>query len=449
MMTDDRKDAILTQLKVIIDPDLGKDIVTLGFVQDLVIGDDGAVSFRLNLTTPACPVKDLFVAEAKKRVGELPWVTSVSVQLSATSAKSALLDPAANGLANVTNIIAVSSCKGGVGKSTIAVNLAFNLAQKGAKVGLFDADIYGPSLPTMVHIEDTQLFYQGSMIKPLELDGVKLMSFGYTQTGTDGGPAILRGPIVSQIIKQLLCQTQWGELDYLILDLPPGTGDIQLTLSQIIPITAAVIVTTPQYISFVDVVKGIQMFDTLKVPTIAVIENMSYFICDDCDKQHFIYGHGAKDRLIRQFGIQNSFSLPIQKDITLNCDKGTPAVLASKTFSDLFSPITDAIVREISKMRYQTTSLPELRHSEFEGIVMKVGDIYYSISPADLRLSCQCARCVDEWTGAPLLKTEDIAPDIVPLQLKPVGSYAIGINWSDGHSSLYPYEQLLSQMLPV
>lgn len=357
------------------------------------------------------------------------------------------LQQRAPGLQRVTHMVAVSSCKGGVGKSTVAVNLACALMKKGARVGLFDADVYGPSLPTLVRPDHTDLFSQNEMILPIDFKGLKCMSFGYVPTAPGGsGAAILRGPMVTQIINQLLTGTAWGELDYLIIDMPPGTGDVQLTLTQLIPLTAAVIVTTPQEISFVDVVKGIQMFDKLKVPTVAVVQNMAYFQCDGCDKKHYLFGPGVRQRLVDQFGIRNAFDLPLTPELSRYSDAGTPLVLEAPAhpLSEAFDAIADATVSAIDRLKMDSEGPPAIRFVIGRGIVVTWPDgKEQDIDPATLRRQCQCALCVEETTGRPLLDPGRVSEDIYPSEIHPMGNYAVAIHWSDGHtSSIYPYESL-------
>ena len=440
-MSEDRKQAVLTALSAIQDPDLNQDIVSLGFVTQLDIQDNGAVSLTLNLTTPACPVKTIFEADAKALVSALPWVTSVKVTMTATSTGMKAMG---KGLSKVANIIAVSSCKGGVGKSTVAVNLAYALSQLGAKVGIFDADVYGPSLPTMVAADQTQLYFNEGFIEPPVYHGVKLMSFAYTQDAeTESSPAMMRGPMVSQVINQLLTGTQWGALDYLVLDLPPGTGDIQLTLAQLIPITAAVIVTTPQKISFVDVIKGIEMFDKLSVPSVAVVENMSYFLCDGCDKQHYIFGRGALQSLVNEFGFSHVIELPVDPQVSPSGDSGVPLVVGYPTsqIAEKFRTLAGAVAREVSKLVHLKEKMPVAEYIPSRGVVLRQESHEWVVPARELRAACRCARCQDEWTGERQISVADIPESIAPVGMSPVGNYALGINWNDGHSSIFPYSQ--------
>ncbi|MGE4170056.1 MAG: P-loop NTPase [Candidatus Margulisiibacteriota bacterium] len=432
---------ILEALSAIIDPDLNQDIVSLGFVQNLLISDEGNVSFTLELTTPACPVKDLFVKEATDRVKALGWPQDVRVSLSAQ--KRNVLRQQGKGLEGVQRIIAVHSCKGGVGKSTVAVNLAYSLAALGASVGLFDADVYGPSLPTMVKLDSMELFMKGGLIAPLLKQGVKLMSFGYTQaTSGETGPAILRGPIVSQIINQLLTGTAWGDLDYLVLDMPPGTGDIAITVSQLVPITAAVVVTTPQELSFVDVIKGIQMFDSLKIPVVTVVENMSYFECGNCQEKHRIYGQGAAKKLVNEFGFEHVIELPIDPKVASAGDNGLPLVKQTESSSShrAFEHLAETVVREVSRLDALGAIHPTISFDEGLGLVALYSSGQTLAIPAvEARYLCRCAHCQDEFTGQQKLDKVAIDPDIRVTALQPIGNYAVGLTWSDGHSSIFPY----------
>ncbi len=448
-----RESEILDSMRHIMDPDLGKDIVSLGFIKDLAITEDGQVAFKVELTTPACPVKDRFKAACEEAVRKLPWVRQVSVAMTAQPRGAAHpLAARAPGLEKVRHIIAVSSCKGGVGKSTTAVNLAYSLARLGAQVGLFDADVYGPSLPTLVAPARTELFMRGDFIVPPEHEGVRLMSFGFVPQGPGGGAAIMRGPMVTQVINQLLTTTDWGELDYLVIDMPPGTGDIQLTLTQIIPIAAAVIVTTPQQLSFVDVVKGIQMFDKLKVPTVAVVENMSYFLCPDNGRKYYVFGQGARQKLVDQFGIRNAFEMPLEPEISRLSDSGTPVVLADRdgAAARLYGEIAAAVVREVAKLQHGGAARPKVSFGADNGIQLTLasGEVR-RCSPAAVRRACRCAGCIEEFSGKPLLDPDSVPETVYPRAITPMGNYAVAIAWSDGHnSSIYPYELLLKLAQP-
>lgn len=442
-----RENEILTQLAKVIEPIQKQDILTLGLIQNLNISDDGSVTFTLDAATQPEEIRQSMKQSCDKVLSDIPWITNVMIMLPPPrQARENPLTSKSPGLKMVKHIIAVSSCKGGVGKSTVSVNLAYALSGLGHKVGLFDADIYGPSLPTMVHVEGAQLYQEDEMIVPLAYMGVKLMSFGYVPSAA-GNAAIMRGPMVTQIINQLLTTTNWGQLDYLILDLPPGTGDVQLTLTQLIPITAAVIVTTPQQLSFVDVVKGIQMFDKLKVPTVSIVENMCYFICPGCATKHYLFGQGARQRIVDQYGIHNSFEMPVDPDLSRCGDGGIPFILMQPKSepANVFIKLAESVHREVGQLELNLRLRPRIAFAPGKGVEVKLDDQHSgTIHPAELRRKCRCANCIEEFSGKALLRPEDVPDNVYPLRMQPMGNYAIAIQWSDGHSSsIYPYDMLL------
>ncbi|KAG8635794.1 hypothetical protein MANES_16G070800v8 [Manihot esculenta] len=392
--SDTAESDVLKALSQIIDPDFGTDIVSCGFVKDLEIDEaQGEVSFRLELTTPACPVKDMFEQRANEVVAMIPWVKNVKVTMSAQPARPVFAGQLPAGLQTISNIVAVSSCKGGVGKSTVAVNLAYTLAGMGARVGIFDADVYGPSLPTMVSPENRLLEMNAEKrtIIPTEYMGVKLVSFGFAGQGR----AIMRGPMVSGVINQLLTTTEWGELDYLVIDMPPGTGDIQLTLCQVVPLTAAVIVTTPQKLAFIDVAKGVRMFSKLKVPCIAVVENMCHFDADG--KRYYPFGRGSGSQVVQQFGIPHLFELPIRPTLSASGDSGIPEAVAdpqgevAKTFQNLGV----CVVQQCAKIRQQVSTAVTYDKS-IKAIKVKVpdSDEEFLLHPATVRRNDRSAQSV-------------------------------------------------------
>jgi ATP-binding protein involved in chromosome partitioning len=321
--------SVLEVLRPVQDPELRKSLVELNMIRNVKIAD-GTVSFTLVLTTPACPLREFIVEDCEKAVKKLPGVTNVSVEVTAETPQQKSL-PDRSGVPGVKNIIAVSSGKGGVGKSTVAVNVAVALAQTGAKVGLLDADIYGPNDPTMLGLADAQIVVRstetGEVLEPAFNHGVKLVSMGFLIDRDQ--PVIWRGPMLNGVIRQFLYQVQWGELDYLIVDMPPGTGDAQLTLTQSVPMSGAVIVTTPQTVALLDSRKGLRMFQQMNVPVLGMIENMSYFIPPDMpDKQYDIFGSGGGSKTASELGVPLLGCIPLEISTRVGGDNGVPIVVA-------------------------------------------------------------------------------------------------------------------------
>ncbi|NJM73963.1 MAG: Mrp/NBP35 family ATP-binding protein [Scytonema sp. RU_4_4] len=321
--------SVLEVLRPVQDPELRKSLVDLNMIRNIKI-DEGKVNFTLVLTTPACPLREFIVEDCKKAVLQLPGVLEVSVEVTAETPQQKTLSDR-TGVPGVKNIIAVSSGKGGVGKSTIAVNVAVALAQTGAKVGLLDADIYGPNDPTMLGLGDAQMIVRstekGEILEPAFNHGVKLVSMGFLIDQDQ--PVIWRGPMLNGVIRQFLYQVQWGELDYLIVDMPPGTGDAQLTLTQAVPMAGAVIVTTPQNVALLDSRKGLRMFQQMNVPILGIVENMSYFIPPDMpDKQYDIFGSGGGSKTAAELGVPLLGCVPLEISTRIGGDKGVPVVIA-------------------------------------------------------------------------------------------------------------------------
>ncbi|MDA0986986.1 MAG: iron-sulfur cluster carrier protein ApbC [Bacteroidetes bacterium] len=310
---------VLEALKIVKDPDLHKDIVTLQFVKNIII-DDNNLKLDIELTTPACPVKEELKAESEKAIRSTIEVNKIEINMTSnvTSRQVAARAPI---LPGVKNTIAVASGKGGVGKSTVAVNLAVALKNSGAKVGVVDCDIYGPSIPLMFDIKEKPQMHNQKLM-PIEKYGIKVMSIGFL---VDPMQAVIwRGPMASGAVKQFLTDVDWGELDYLIFDFPPGTGDIQLTIVQQIPLTGAVIVTTPQEISLADARKGLVMFNKVNVPILGIIENMSYYICSHCGERENIFDFGGGERAATQMKVPFLGEIPIDIKLRIGGDKGIP-----------------------------------------------------------------------------------------------------------------------------
>ena len=317
-------DQVLEKLSTVIDPDLKKDIVSMGMIKDLEL-NSGNLKFTLELTTPACPFNVEIEDDVRKAVDDLDGINNLDMKVTAKVMEGRSLD-ADTAMATVKNIIGVASGKGGVGKSTVALNLALVLSQTGAKVGLLDADVYGPSIPLMLGMGKANMEVADNKLQPAESNGLKVVSFGFFAE-QEHQAAIYRGPIISGILKQFLVDTNWSELDYLIVDLPPGTGDIPLTLAQTIPITGILVVTTPQEVASNVAVKAIGMFNKLNVPIIGVVENMSSFVCPNCNDNHYIFGQGGAKKISEKYNIPFIGEIPLHPGIMEGSDKGKPVVI--------------------------------------------------------------------------------------------------------------------------
>jgi len=319
-------DQVLEKLSTVIDPDLKKDIVSMGMIKNLELDNDN-LKFTLELTTPACPFNVEIEDDVRKAIADLSDLKNFDLKVTAKVMEGRSLDDD-TGMATVKNIIGVASGKGGVGKSTVSLNLALALSESGAKVGLLDADIYGPSIPLMLGMKDGSMEVEDNKLQPADSHGLKVVSFGFFADQSNQA-AIYRGPIISGILKQFLVDTNWSELDYLIVDLPPGTGDIPLTLAQTIPITGILVVTTPQDVASHVAVKAVSMFEKLNVPIIGVVENMSHFICPNCDDKHYIFGEGGAKKISEQFKMPFLGEIPLNAGIMSGSDLGKPIMITN------------------------------------------------------------------------------------------------------------------------
>ncbi len=318
------QNAVLDALKVVTDPDLHRDIVSLGFIKDLKI-DGGHVSFTIELTTPACPVKDQMRDQARAAAMNVPGVSSVDVQMSARVREAVGADGSRQVVPGVKNVIAVGAGKGGVGKTTVAVNLAIALAKSGGKVGIIDADIYGPNVPIMLGMK-AQLTTDGQKIIPAERYGLQVISMGFLTA--DDAPIIWRGPMLHGAVQQFFREVRWTDLDYLVVDLPPGTGDVALSLSQTVPVAGAIVVTTPQQVSLADSRRAIAMYKKLNIPTLGIVENMSYFVCTNCQHEAEIFGHGGGEQMAADLGVPFIGRIPLYQAIREGGDSGVPLVIS-------------------------------------------------------------------------------------------------------------------------
>lgn len=344
------KEAVLAALRNVQDPDIKKDLVTLNMIQDIEI-DGNKLGFTVMLTTPACPLKELIRKDCEeaiaKYIGEDIEVTvTMSSHVTSTRDNAPLLP-------GVKNIIAVASGKGGVGKSTVTANLAVALAKQGAKVGVIDADIFGPSMPTMFNCEHEQpgIKKEGdkNLIIPVQQYGVKLISIGLLTPAENA--VVWRGPMASSALKQFIADTEWGELDYLFIDLPPGTSDIHLTLVQTVPVTGAVLVTTPQKVAIADAQKGLNMFQQaqINVPVLGVIENMAYFTPEELpENKYYIFGKGGGRKLAEKHNVPFIGEIPLVQGIREGGDVGYPAIMNSDITGEAFKNVAEVVAQQIA-----------------------------------------------------------------------------------------------------
>ncbi len=339
------KDAVWASLATVQDPELFKDLVTLKMVKDVRICN-GAVSIDIELTTPACPMRSKIEKDVSDAVLKLSGATAVSVKFGANVRPS---NDQRNILPEVRNVIAVGAGKGGVGKSTVAVNLAVGLALAGARVGLLDADVYGPSIPIMTGLSDAQPSVVDEKIIPFNWGSapqpIKVMSIGFIVQKEKA--LIWRGPMVHGVIRQFLEQVQWGELDYLIVDLPPGTGDVSLTLAQSIPLTGAVIVATPQEVALADARRAVRMFQQLGVWILGVVENMSYFTCEH-GTRHDLFGSGGAQQMAQEMGLPVIGQLPLEMAVRINSDTGDPFANFSGKIQSQMKSMVENLAGQIS-----------------------------------------------------------------------------------------------------
>jgi len=348
--------SVLEALKVVRDPDLNRDIVSLGFVKDLAI-DQGRVALTIELTTPACPVKDQMRDQARAAVMQLPGVTSVDVKMSARVREAVGADGSRQAVPGVKNVIAVGAGKGGVGKTTVAVNLAIALAKCGSRVGLIDGDIYGPNVPIMLGMK-AQLVTDGQKIVPAEKFDLQIISMGFL-TGDDA-PIIWRGPMLHGALQQFFREVRWVDLDYLVVDLPPGTGDIALSLSQTVPVAGAIVVTTPQQVSLADTRRAVAMYKKLNISPLGVIENMSYFVCPNCAHEADIFGRGGGEKMAADLGVPFIGRIPIYQPIREGGDIGIPLMISEpeSPAARAFMAAAERTAAQVSIASYNRPTIP-------------------------------------------------------------------------------------------
>jgi len=344
-------DEVLRALSVVKDPDLGRDLVTLGMIENVNIDQTGNVSFTIVLTTPACPVKEQLKQQSESVVSAIPGVRGVTAEVTSRVRSGTMTQR--EGIPGVSNTIAVGSGKGGVGKSTVAVNLALALAREGASVGLLDADVYAPNVPLMMGSNARPQHSPDGKIIPVEAYGIKLISMGFFID--PDSPVIWRGPMLTKLLTQFMYDVQWGELDYLVMDMPPGTGDVQLTAAQQLPLTGAVMVSTPQDVALLDAGKALMMFKKLNVPVLGIVENMSTFVCPHCNEPTDLFGHGGAQAAAVRYGVPFLGEIPLHLRIREGGDSGRPIVASEPNSpqADNFIQVARNLAAQVSVVAYK------------------------------------------------------------------------------------------------
>ena len=349
--------AVLDALRAVKDPDLHKDIVALGFVKNLRLEGE-RVAFTIELTTPACPVKDLMRDQARAVVQALPGVGIVDIEMTAQVRSVGRPELGSAPVEGVKNIIAVGAGKGGVGKTTVAVNLAMALARLGSRVAIVDGDVHGPNIPIMLGLRGARLETDGHKILPAESHGIQVVSLGFLTE--DDAPVIWRGPMLHKTLEQFFRDVRWNNIDYLVVDMPPGTGDVALSLSQLVPVAGAVVVTTPQSVSLADTRRAVQMYRKLKIPTIGLIENMSYFVCPGCSRESDIFGRGGGERLAGEMSVPFLGAVPLYEPVRSGGDAGVPIVMGEPESIPSLALVAAAerVAAQVSIASYSRRAIP-------------------------------------------------------------------------------------------
>ena len=339
-------DAVLAALKAVVDPDLHSDIVTLKFVKDVAVTGD-RVAFAIESASPSVAKREALVERAKAEVLKVPGVAHVDVETRFVVRSVSAPEHGKPPLPGVKNVIAVGAGKGGVGKTTVAVNLAVALSKSGARVGVLDGDIYGPNVPIMFGLQ-AQLESDGGRIRPAEKYGIQVVSMGFLTQ--DEAPVIWRGPMLHSAIQQFCRDVAWKDLDYLVVDMPPGTGDVALSLSQTVPAAGAIVVTTPQQVSLADSRRAVRMYQKLNIPTLGLVENMSFYECTNCHHEAQIFGHGGGELVAGQLNVPFLGRLPLYQPIRVGGDRGIPLVIAEpdSTGTRAFKDLAEAVMAQLA-----------------------------------------------------------------------------------------------------